>query len=314
MSRLRVRFTKLGKIRFTSHRDVARMFERAFRRAEVPLAYTEGFSPRPRISFGLALSTGYESLAEYLDADLVDDVAGASVDEPALPLRLSAALPTGIDVVAVAPVDGHAPSLQQDVTSTTWRLTIVGADRDAVEAAAHDAMGAATIMATRTRKGQESIDDLRPSLLALHLDPESRAGRRRHVRRRARRPNLGPCAPPSSSARCGQLSMTCARCARTNGSSATARDGSLSHPTHRRRASSEGNPPMSEPMPSDAVLPSEPPAESPVSRASAAAGDEPGDGTPATSVRKKRRRGSRGGRNRQRSNADSVEPRASGRR
>ncbi len=63
---------------------------------------------------------------------------------------------------------------------------------------------------------------------------------------------------------------------------------------------------MSEPMPSDAVLPSEPPAESPVSPASAAAGDEPGDAASATSVRKKRRRGSRGGRNRQRSNADSA--------
>jgi len=172
MSRLRVRFTKRGKIRFTSHRDVARMFERAFRRAEIPLAYTEGFSPRPRISFGLALSTGYESLAEYLDADLIDDVAGASGDEPGLPLRLSEALPVGIDVVAVAPIDGHAPSLQQDVTSTTWRLTIIGADREPVEAAAHEAMGAASIMATRTRKGQQSVDDLRPSLLALHLDPE----------------------------------------------------------------------------------------------------------------------------------------------
>ncbi len=171
MSRLRIRFTKLGKVRFTSHRDVARMFERAFRRAEVPLAYTEGFSPRPRISFGLALSTGYESLAEYLDADLLDaDLeAGTSVDELTLPQRLSSALPTGIDIVAMAPVDGHAPSLQQDVTSTTWRLTMPGADRDAVAGAAEQAVAAATIMATRTRKGQESIDDLRPSLLALNL-------------------------------------------------------------------------------------------------------------------------------------------------
>ncbi len=174
MSRLRIRFTKLGKIRFTSHRDVARMFERAFRRADVPLAYTEGFSPRPRISFGLALSTGYESLAEYLDADVQDaDLApGAPIDELTLPPRLSAALPNGIDVVAVAPVDAHAPSLQQDVTSTTWRLTIVGADRASVVAAADEAMGATTIMATRVRKGQESIDDLRPSLLDLALAGE----------------------------------------------------------------------------------------------------------------------------------------------
>ncbi len=176
MSRLRIRFTKLGKIRFTSHRDVARMFERAFRRAEIPLAYTEGFSPRPRISFGLALSTGYESLAEYLDADVQDaDLApGAPIDELTLPPRLSAALPDGIDVVAVAPIDAQAPSLQQDVTSTSWRIDLVGADRASVVAAADEALAAPTIMATRARKGQESTDDLRPSLLGLAGSPASR--------------------------------------------------------------------------------------------------------------------------------------------
>ena len=69
----RVRFTKLGKVRFLSHRDLARVWERALRRAGVRVAYSEGFSPRPRLSFGLALSTGYESLGEYLDIDLADD-------------------------------------------------------------------------------------------------------------------------------------------------------------------------------------------------------------------------------------------------
>src|SRR6188474_2710347 len=69
-SRYRIRFSKLGKIRFTSHRDVARMWERALRRATLPVAYTEGFSPHPKLSFGLALSTGHESLGEYLDVDL----------------------------------------------------------------------------------------------------------------------------------------------------------------------------------------------------------------------------------------------------
>ena len=63
--RIRFRFAKLGKIRFTSQRDVARMCERALRRASLPLAYTEGFSPRPQLSFGLALPTGAESLAEH---------------------------------------------------------------------------------------------------------------------------------------------------------------------------------------------------------------------------------------------------------
>ena len=61
---VRVRFTKLGKVRFASHRDVARAFERAFRIEQLPMAFTLGFSPRPKVSFGLALGTGHESYAE----------------------------------------------------------------------------------------------------------------------------------------------------------------------------------------------------------------------------------------------------------
>ena len=59
--RLRIAFSKHGKIRFTSHRDVARIWERALRRTNLPVAYSEGFTPRPKLSFGLALSTGHES-------------------------------------------------------------------------------------------------------------------------------------------------------------------------------------------------------------------------------------------------------------
>jgi len=67
--RVRLRFTKLGKIRWTSHRDVARMWERALRRTSLPVARTAGFNPRPKVSFGLALPTGHESVAEFLDVD-----------------------------------------------------------------------------------------------------------------------------------------------------------------------------------------------------------------------------------------------------
>src|SRR5205823_1044684 len=94
--RVRVRFGKEGKVRWTSHRDVARMWERAFRRVGLPLAYTAGFSPRPKVSFGLALPTGAESVAEYLDIELAD---GVQPDVAALPGRLSPALPVGIDVL-----------------------------------------------------------------------------------------------------------------------------------------------------------------------------------------------------------------------
>src|SRR3954454_12756954 len=97
LMRLRLRFQKLGKVRWTSHRDVARMWERACRRVQLPLAYTEGFSPRPKMHFGLALPTGAESVAEYLDLDLAEE---ADVDLERLPTLLSPALPAGVDVMA----------------------------------------------------------------------------------------------------------------------------------------------------------------------------------------------------------------------
>lgn len=99
MTRLRVRFSKQGKVRFVSHHDVARIWERTLRRAELPVAYSSGFSPRPRLHFGLALSVGHESCAEYLDVDLRE-----AADEPALAeltKLCNDALPAGIACTAI---------------------------------------------------------------------------------------------------------------------------------------------------------------------------------------------------------------------
>src|SRR6201999_2720521 len=102
--RVRLRFSKMGKIRFTSHRDLARMWERALRRSRLPVALSQGFSPHPLLSFGLALPTGCESRGEYLDARLE---AAESDDLPydRLPELLTSLLPDGVDVQAVAPID-----------------------------------------------------------------------------------------------------------------------------------------------------------------------------------------------------------------
>ncbi len=174
--RVRLRFTKLGKVRFTGHRDVARILERSLRRAGLPLAMTEGFSPRPKVHFGLALSTGYESLGEYLDIDLRPDDAG-DVQVAALPAQLSALLPPGLDVETAAVIERSETSLQQAVTSCTWRLDLV----DQSPAAAADQVAALLardeIPVTRERKGQAVHDDLRPTILRLevvddHLETE----------------------------------------------------------------------------------------------------------------------------------------------
>jgi radical SAM-linked protein len=170
-ARVRIRFSKIGKIRWTSHRDVARMWERAFRRIKLPLAYSEGFSPRPKVSFGLALPTGYESVAEYIDVELV-----GNVDVAALPYRLSAALPEGVDATAAEVVPAGTPSLQEEVTSCTWRWAVVPSEGarqvtfDEVAARVSGCMAASELPVTRSRKGTEQTDDIRPSILSLVLE------------------------------------------------------------------------------------------------------------------------------------------------
>jgi radical SAM-linked protein len=175
--KVRLRFTKLGKVRFTSHRDVARIFERAFRRADVPIALTQGYSPRPRISFGLALPTGHESDGEYLDADLATLVAEGDLLRT-LPARLTEALPTGFEVTACAAVAPGTPSLQEDVRSCSWTIEVVGAAPDDLSAAVRRVLASPRVEVWRSRKGQERLDDIRPAIDSLDMAGPTPAGAR----------------------------------------------------------------------------------------------------------------------------------------
>jgi radical SAM-linked protein len=172
VTRVRIRFVKLGKIRWTSHRDVARMWERAFRRVQLPVAYSAGYSPRPKVSFGLALPTGHESMAEYLDVELVEE---PDLDVSILPGRLSAALPVGVDVTAAERINPGTPSLQEVVTSCTWCWAAAprgGADplgSEELAARVAGVLDASSVVVTRTRKGEELTDDIRAGILSLQL-------------------------------------------------------------------------------------------------------------------------------------------------
>jgi radical SAM-linked protein len=163
--RLRIRFSKLGKIRFTSHRDVARIWERALRRAELPLAYTEGFSPRPKLSFGLALSTGYESLGEYLDVALRRD----DVEIEQLPTLLDPVLPVGMAVQAVERLSAGAESLQQTVSSCTWHVELRDVAAADAQVAVAQVLDASELVVRRERKGREVSDDIRPGILDVRV-------------------------------------------------------------------------------------------------------------------------------------------------
>jgi radical SAM-linked protein len=159
----------MGKIRFTSHRDTARHWERAVRKADVALAYSAGFTPRPRMSFGLALPTGAESLAEYLDMELAP---GVHHDLDELAVRFAAAMPAGYEVTHVVERDSaSSSSLQEDVVACTWVFTLEGVDTAEVHSAIDTTLAATTLMVERERKGQRSTDDVRPAILDLSVAP-----------------------------------------------------------------------------------------------------------------------------------------------
>lgn len=172
-ARLRLRYSKLGKVRFTSQRDVARMWERALRRSGLPVAWSAGFSPRPLLSFGLALPTGAESLGEFLDVvlDATESqvMAGMVVEHRVheLPSVLDALLPEGISVQAAAALAGATASLQEAVASCGWDLEVNGVTGQELVARVERVLGAAHVPVRRVRKGKTVDDDLRPSILAL---------------------------------------------------------------------------------------------------------------------------------------------------
>lgn len=166
---VRIRFSKRGKVRFISHRDVARAFERAFRIEQLPLAFTEGFSPRPKVSFGLALSVGHESDAEYLDVELTEPV-----DTAALAERVTPALPEGMPATGAVRLAERAPALQESITEVHYRVaTIDGHGRPVPEevlgVAASGALASDELTVARVRKGKESMDDIRPVLRSIEV-------------------------------------------------------------------------------------------------------------------------------------------------
>lgn len=181
--RIRLRFAKTGKIRWTSHRDLARIWERVIRRVGLPIAYSQGFSPHPKLHFGLALSTGHESVAEYIDLDLDDESpALPGPDELAgLPARLTDALPVGVEVTAIGVIASNATSLQQAVTSTEWDIEIRDVTPDEVAAAIERALAAEELVTTRQRKGKDVTDDVRPYLIDLAVLGPSDAGTTIHA-------------------------------------------------------------------------------------------------------------------------------------
>ncbi len=164
--RVRVHHNENGKVRFLSHRDTAGVWERVIRRAKLPIAYTEGFHTRPKLHFGLALSVGHESDAEYLDIDLREPMALDGLAE-----LLSELMPPGLDICEVAEVVDRSGSLQQMVDSVVWECVVpTGADH--VSARLDQILASETHSIDVIRKSKPTSIDLRPVIRSV----ESRRG------------------------------------------------------------------------------------------------------------------------------------------
>jgi radical SAM-linked protein len=120
--RIRITFSKTGPLKYVGHLDLHTIWERAARRAGLPLVYTQGFHPQPKINLASALPLGFSSRCEVADLRLSKDV-----DLIALPARLQAAMPSGIDILKVESIDEGAPALQTQVISAEYEVTLTEA-------------------------------------------------------------------------------------------------------------------------------------------------------------------------------------------
>jgi radical SAM-linked protein len=160
VQRLRVRYAKRGRLRFASHRDFQRSFERALRRAGVPMAYSAGFSPHPRISYANAAPTGAASEAEYLEIGVT-----TWCDAEEVRAALDRALPPGLDVLEVVVAGGGA--LSDRLEAGRWRVTLPGVSRDEARGAVSAFLARDVLEVSRMTKGGLRTFDCRSAVVSL---------------------------------------------------------------------------------------------------------------------------------------------------
>lgn len=197
--RLCIAYAKRGRLRFTSHRDIQRAFERALRRAAVPMAYSAGFSPHPKVSWAGAAPTGVASEAEYVEIAVTE-----RLDPDALRERLDAALPPGLDVLDVVdgsprpagdtpPAPSGAPAvvpttgMVDRLTASAWRTELPGVAVATAEAAVAAFLSRDEVAVQRLTKNGMRTFDARGAVLSLTATGPDHA-------RGADRPDSRPCA------------------------------------------------------------------------------------------------------------------------
>jgi radical SAM-linked protein len=167
VQRLAVRYAKRGRMRFASHRDIARAVERGVRRAGLPVAHSAGFSPHPKISYAGGAPTGAASEAEFLEISLTASLAPADVRD-----ALDAALPDGLDVLEVTDL-AVAPALRLEASE--WQVVLPGVVPERAARAVQEFLAAGSAEVERlTSKGVRRLDT-RAGVVTLEVDRRAAA-------------------------------------------------------------------------------------------------------------------------------------------
>jgi radical SAM-linked protein len=164
--RLRVHYAKGDTLRYISHLDLTRTWERIFRRAGLPVAYSQGFNPRPRFQMAAALPVGVTGRAELLDLWLAQALAPEEVVR-----RLRPSLPSGLDVLAVHQVPLRSPSMQSQMRAADYRAEVRSAEPvEAVEARVQMLLESPAVLRQRHHKGKWQTYDLRPMVQSVTVE------------------------------------------------------------------------------------------------------------------------------------------------
>lgn len=164
--RIRITFAKREAIKYISHLDLNQAWERAFRRARLPLAYSQGFNPRPRFQMAAALPVGVTGQAELLDIWLVDCLGPEEVLD-----RLRPALPGGLEVLDAVEADLPAPSLQSQMCAADYRAVIRSREpAAAIRTRIQALLEMLSIPRQRHHKGKLQSYDLRPFIQNLSVE------------------------------------------------------------------------------------------------------------------------------------------------
>ncbi len=163
--RVRITFTKQGALRYTGHLDLHRLMERAARRAELPLSYSQGFHPQPKISLAAALPLGFSSRNEVMDIRLNEELDPEDISD-----RLKNSLPTGIQILGVERVEETLPPLQTQALSATYEVHLTEpADGSELTRKVQELMMSESL--PRERRGK--FYDLRPLIEMLSVVTEA---------------------------------------------------------------------------------------------------------------------------------------------